>query len=104
MLDQPLTNLHGCFRIVSTDVRADLVEVVDRRFGPDYFVPHSFAQLANERFTWSWLFDRPAAISARPLRIEAMICNSSAISSRDAFSGRRLRASSTACLSVMAIG
>lgn len=89
-------------RIVVGNVSADFTEVCNRRIGPDYFEVHAVAQESTSCSTFSWLLARPATISARPCRIDAMMCNSSVISSRDALSGSLSRASITACLSVMA--
>ena len=88
-------------RVVAGDVRADLMEVCNRRVRPDYLEVHAVAHESTSCSTSSRLFERPAAMSARPRRMEAMMCNSSVISSSDATSGSVLRASVTACLSVM---
>ncbi len=69
--------------------------------GPDYFEVHAVAQDPTRSSTSRCVFVRPAATSARPRRTAAMMRSSSAISSRDAFSGSLWRASSTACLSVI---
>ena len=94
----------GCLRIVVRDVGADVLEVCNRRVGPDYLEVHAVAQDSTSCSTSSWLLERPAAMSARPRRMAAMRCNSSVISSREAPSGSLSRASITACLSVMGKG
>ena len=77
------------------------MEVCNRRVGPDYLEVHAVAHESASCSTSSWLLERPATMSARPRRMEAMICSSSVISSSEATSGSLLRASITACLSVM---
>jgi hypothetical protein len=76
-------------------------QIRDRLIGPDYFEVHAVAQDSSRPSTSRCVFVRPAVTSARPRRIAAMMRNSSAISSSEAFSGSLWRASSTACLSVM---
>lgn len=77
------------------------MEVCNRRVGPDYLEVHAVAHEPTSCSTSSWLLERPAALSAPPRRMDAMLCNSSVISSSDATSvGSLLRASITACLSV----
>ena len=77
------------------------MEVCNRRVGPDYLEAHAVAQESTSCSTSAWLLERPAAISERPRRMAAMMCNSSVISASDSTSGSLLRASITACLSVM---
>jgi len=88
-------------RVAVRDVRAEVTKVRNCRVRPDYLEVHAVAQDSTSRSTSSWLFERPAAISARPRRTDAMMRNSSAISSREAPSGSLARASITACLSVI---
>ena len=87
--------------VTPSDVGADVPEVCNCSIRPDYLEVHAVAQDATSCSTSSWLFERPAAMSERPRRIDAMICNSSVISSSEAPSGSLPNASITACLSVM---
>ena len=101
MVENASAHPSGGLRVLVGDVRADVMEVCNRCVGPDYLGVHAVAQESTSCSTSSWLLERPAAMSARPRRMEAMICNSSVISSSEAASGSLLRASITACLSVM---
>ena len=53
------------------------MEVCNRRLGPDYLEVHAVAHESTSCSTSSWLLERPAAMSARPRRMDAMMCNSS---------------------------
>jgi|GEM_PF-6279877 len=88
-------------RVVLGNVVADLMEIRECVLRPNYFVFHAVAQDSSSCSASSCDFVRPAAISSRPFRIDAIIRNSSEISRRVAFSGSRFSASNTACLSVM---
>ncbi|MCX6978963.1 MAG: hypothetical protein NTX04_13760 [Verrucomicrobia bacterium] len=101
MIENTLSHPCGGLRVVAGDLGAGVVEVCNRRLGPDYLEVHAVAHESTSCSTSAWLLERPAAMSARPRRMEAMMCNSSVISSSEATSGSLLRASITACLSVM---
>ena len=90
-----------CLWVMNGDVGANVLEINNCSIRPDYFEVHAVAHDSTIFPTSSWLFDRPAAMSARPRRMDAMIRSSSEISSREADSGSLLRASITASLSVM---
>jgi hypothetical protein len=102
MIENALSHLLSRRRIVPGDERANLTKVRDRLLGPDYLEVHELAQDSNNCSASSCVLIRSAATSDRPRRIAAIICNSSVISSREAFSGSLCKASITACLSVMA--
>ena len=90
-------------RIVVRDVSASLAEIGDGRIGSDYFEVHAVAHESTSCPTSSCGFERPAAMSARPRRMDAMMRSFSVISSSEAHSGSLSRASETACLSVIKI-
>lgn len=87
--------------IKSCDVGTNIVEIRNRSVRPDYFEAHADAQDSSICSASTWVFERPFEISSRPRLMAAITFNSPAISSREAFSGSRLIASSTACLSVI---
>jgi hypothetical protein len=89
-------------RVMPCDVGTNLMKVRDRLVGPDHFEVHALAQDSSNCSASSCVLVRPAATSARPRRMAAIIHNSSVISSSEALSGSLRSASRTACLSVMA--
>jgi len=92
---------NGRLRVMLGNIVPDALKVRDGRVRPDYLEVHAVAQDSSRCSASSWVFVRPAAMSARPRRTDAMMRNSSVISSREAVSGSLCKASSTACLSVM---